>query len=226
VAFCGRDARAGARVQAELAARGPTLFAPADVGCEADVRDLVALCADRLGPPGVLVNNAGRNANFDAATMTEAEWDAFFAVDLKSAWLCAKHVLPHMRAAGAGAIVNVSSIHAAVTLEGFFPYAAAKAGLAGLTRSLALDCGPHGIRVNCVCPGFVRTPMQDRELVWEAKLRGMTVEKVRDEYVSLTPLGRIEEPEDVADAVVFLCSDLARFVTGEALNVTGGVRTD
>ena len=83
-----------------------------------------------------------------------------------------------------------------------------------------------GIRVNCVCPGFVRSSMQERELVWEAGLRRMTVDQVRDEYVSLTPLGRIEEPEDVADTVVFLCSDLARFITGEALNVTGGVRMD
>ena len=97
----------------------------------------------------------------------------------------------------------------------------AKAGVVALTQSLAKEVGGDGIRVNCVCPGYVRTSMQDRELVWEAGLRNMTAAKVRAEYVSLTPLGRIEEPEDVADVVVFLASDLARFMTGEAVCVTG-----
>ncbi|HSG96205.1 MAG TPA: SDR family oxidoreductase, partial [Afifellaceae bacterium] len=92
--------------------------------------------------------------------------------------------------------------------------------------SLAKEVAKDGIRVNAVCPGFVRTSMQEREIVWEAELRGMTPEAVRGEYVSLTPLGRIEEPEDIADTVVYLASDLARFVTGESINVTGGVLTD
>jgi NAD(P)-dependent dehydrogenase (short-subunit alcohol dehydrogenase family) len=96
----------------------------------------------------------------------------------------------------------------------------------GFTQSLAKEVAKDGIRVNAVCPGFVRTSMQDREIVWEAELRGMTPDAVRDEYVSLTPLGRIEEAEDVADTVVYLASDLARFVTGESVNVTGGVLTD
>jgi NAD(P)-dependent dehydrogenase (short-subunit alcohol dehydrogenase family) len=85
---------------------------------------------------------------------------------------------------------------------------------------------PHGIRVNCVCPGFVKTGMQSREVQWEAKLRGMTPQAVVDEYIAATPLGRLETPEDVAKAVLFLCSDLSGFITGEALNVTGGVRMD
>jgi NAD(P)-dependent dehydrogenase (short-subunit alcohol dehydrogenase family) len=98
--------------------------------------------------------------------------------------------------------------------------ASGTAGAIVNTASLA------GIRVNAVCPGFVRTAMQEREIVWEAELRGMTPEAVRQEYVSLTPLGRIEEPEDIAEVVVFLASDLARFVTGESINATGGVLTD
>jgi NAD(P)-dependent dehydrogenase (short-subunit alcohol dehydrogenase family) len=96
----------------------------------------------------------------------------------------------------------------------------------GFTQSLAREVAAHGIRVNCVCPGFVRTSMQDREVLWEAQLRDMTPKAVREEYIALTPLGRLEEPDDVADAVVFLASDAARFITGEALNVTGGVRMD
>jgi meso-butanediol dehydrogenase / (S,S)-butanediol dehydrogenase / diacetyl reductase len=105
-------------------------------------------------------------------------------------------------------------------------YAASKFAVVGFTQSLAREVAGHGIRVNCVCPGFVRTGMQERELVWEAGLRSMTPDTVRAEYVALTPLGRLEEPEDVADAVVFLAGDAARFITGEALNVTGGVRMD
>ena len=96
----------------------------------------------------------------------------------------------------------------------------------GFTQALAREVAPQGIRVNCVCPGFVRTSMQERELKWEAELRGMTPEAVFFEYVSLTPMGRIEEPEDVANTVLFLASDLAAFITGEAINVTGGVRMD
>src|SRR5689334_16089995 len=107
VCFCGRDRAAGEAAQTALDAGGRACFVPADVGREADVRALVAECASRLGPPAVLVANAGVNANHDATRMTEAEWDAFFAVDLKSAWLCAKHALPHMLAAGGGAIVAV-----------------------------------------------------------------------------------------------------------------------
>jgi NAD(P)-dependent dehydrogenase (short-subunit alcohol dehydrogenase family) len=103
---------------------------------------------------------------------------------------------------------------------------ASKFAVVGFTQSLAKEVAEHGIRVNAVCPGFVRTAMQEREIVWEAELRGMTPEAVRQEYVSLTPLGRIEEPEDIAEVVVFLASDLARFVTGESINATGGVLTD
>jgi len=96
----------------------------------------------------------------------------------------------------------------------------------GFTQALAREVGKQNIRVNCVCPGFVRTGMQEREIEWEGKLRGMTPEAVRAEYVSLTPLGRIEEPEDVADIVLFLASDLSRFLTGEAVNASGGVLMD
>ena len=93
----------------------------------------------------------------------------------------------------------------------------------GWTQALAREVAPHGIRVNAVCPGFVRTPMQDREVVWEAGLRDMTPEAVRQSYIDQTPLGRLETPEDVADVLVFLASDAARFMTGQGINVTGGV---
>jgi NAD(P)-dependent dehydrogenase (short-subunit alcohol dehydrogenase family) len=217
VAFCGRDAEAGELAARELADL-PVAFQVADVAAERDVAALVATCAERFGPPTILVSNAGVNANFDATEMTEDEWDRFFGIDLKSAWLGAKHVLPHMRDAGRGAIVNVSSLHGFATLEGFFPYAAAKSGLVGLTRSLALDWGPHGIRVNCVAPGFVRTRLvqdsidrnDDRAAAEAAMTRGVA-------------LGRIGRPEEIADVVRFLVSDEASYVTGASLLVDGGL---
>ena len=104
-------------------------------------------------------------------------------------------------------------------------YSASKFAVVGWTQALARELAPTGIRVNAVCPGFVRTAMQRREVEWEAELRGTTSEAVLADYVRQTPLGRIETPQDVAGVVVFLCSDAARFMTGQALNVTGGVYT-
>jgi NAD(P)-dependent dehydrogenase (short-subunit alcohol dehydrogenase family) len=214
VCFCGRDAAVGERAAAESGA----LFVPCDVAAEDDVRGLVDACVAHIGPPSVLVNNAGVNATYDATAMTEAEWDAFFAVDLKAAWLCAKHALPHMLAAGGGAIVNVSSIHAVVTRDRFFPYAAAKAGLAGLTRSLALDYGPQGVRVNCLCPGFTRT-----RLVQESIDLAADTAAAERSMVAGVALGRIADPREVASVIAFLASDDASYVTGATLLVDGGL---
>lgn len=218
VAFCGRDPGAGRRALTELGDPADAVFVRCDVTREADVRNLVGVCVERLGPPTLLVNNAGVNATFDAVTMTEAQWDGFFAVDLKAAWLCAKHVLPHLLEGAGGSIVNVSSIHAAVTRDSFFPYAAAKSGLVGLTRSLALDYGPRGVRVNCVCPGFTRTRLveescglaEDREAAERAMVAGVA-------------LGRIADPSEIASVIAFLASPDAAYVTGATLFVDGGL---
>jgi NAD(P)-dependent dehydrogenase (short-subunit alcohol dehydrogenase family) len=216
VGFCGRDPEAGRIARQRLG--HDVHFVAADVAREADVETLVAECAQRLGPPAVLVNNAGVNATFDAVKLTERDWDAFFAVDLKASWLTAKHALPHMLAAGGGAIVNVSSIHAHVTRPGFFPYAAAKAGLAGLTRSLALDYGPHGIRVNCVCPGFT-----DTRLVREGIALSDDEAAAERAMTAGVALGRIAEPAEVAAAIAFLASPDAGYITGTTLTVDGGL---
>jgi NAD(P)-dependent dehydrogenase (short-subunit alcohol dehydrogenase family) len=211
VMFCGRDDRV---------AEGPddAVFVRCDVGVEEDVEALVYACTDRFGPPTLLVNNAGVNATYDATTMTEGEWERFFSIDLKAAWLCAKHVLPHMVEAGGGAIVNVSSIHAVVTREGFFPYAAAKAGLVGLTRSLALDYGRHGVRVNCVCPGFTRTRLVEESLDLSHD-RAAAERRMLDGVA----VGRMAEPSEIADVIAFLGSPQAGYVTGASLMVDGGL---
>jgi NAD(P)-dependent dehydrogenase (short-subunit alcohol dehydrogenase family) len=217
VAFCGRDEEIGREAERRLASER-AFFTRADVAKEPEVVSLVSACRERLGRPTILVNNAGVNANFDARTMTEEEWDGFFAVDLKAAWLVAKHVLPDMVAAGRGAIVNISSLHGFQTLEGFFPYAAAKSGLLGLTRSMALDFGPHGIRVNCVAPGFIRT-----RLVQESIDRAEDRAAAERTMTGGVALGRIGDPEEVASVVCFLASDQASYVTGASLLVDGGL---
>jgi NAD(P)-dependent dehydrogenase (short-subunit alcohol dehydrogenase family) len=217
VMFCGRDEAAGLAAEREVEGSAAA-FRVADVASETDVEALVEDCRRRFGPPSILVNNAGVNANFDATQMTEEEWDRFFGVDLKAAWLTAKHVLPHMTSAGRGSIVNVSSLHGFVTLEGFFPYAAAKSGLVGLTRSLALDYGSHGIRVNCVAPGFIRT-----RLVEESIDRAEDRAAAEPRMTAGVALGRIGDPREVAQVVRFLVSDEASYVTGASLLVDGGL---
>jgi NAD(P)-dependent dehydrogenase (short-subunit alcohol dehydrogenase family) len=217
VVFCGRDAAVGDAVAAQLSP-SPVAFVAADVALEADVARVVEHAAARFGPPTIVVNNAGVNANFDATTMTSDGWDRFFAIDLKASWLTVKHAVPHMRATGGGAIVNVSSIHGFATLPGFFPYAAAKSGLVGLTRSLALDHGPDGVRVNCVAPGFTRT-----RLVQDSIDRASDPSANEARMVRGVALGRIAEPIEVARAIRFLASDEASYVTGASLLVDGGL---
>jgi NAD(P)-dependent dehydrogenase (short-subunit alcohol dehydrogenase family) len=218
VLFCGRDEAPGRELEDELQASGPLAFLRCDVSDDLDVKAMVQGCRERFGPPTVLVNNAGVNANFDAVEMTEQQWDRFFGVDLKASWLTAKHVLPHMRAAGGGSIVNVSSIHGFVTLEGFFPYAAAKSGLLGLTRSLALDYGRYGIRVNVVCPGFTRT-----RLVQESIDLNEDKDAAERAMVAGVALQRIAEPAEIASVVRFFASPESSYVTGASLLVDGGL---
>ena len=137
----------------------PVEFVEVRRDVEEQVAAVTALAIERFGSLDVVVANAGIDVPFDAATMTEDEWDAFLAIDLKSVWLSVKYALPQMRGQRRGSIVTIASIHAFVTSTGKFPYAAAKSGVVGLTRSLALDEGKHRIRVNAVCPGYTRTRM-------------------------------------------------------------------
>jgi NAD(P)-dependent dehydrogenase (short-subunit alcohol dehydrogenase family) len=219
VSFLDRDEAGGASTARELGGRGPAVaFLRADVTREAEVKAAVEQVIRREGGLDVLVNNAGVNAYFDAAAMTEAEWDAVFAVDLKGAWLCCKHALPAMKRAGRGSIVNIASIHATLTIAGMFPYAAAKAGLVGLTRSLALDCAPANIRVNAVLPGWTRTRLVEE---W-FRMQPDPAEAER-RVLAVHPLGRLATPMEVANLVAFVASDEASGITGAALAVDGGL---
>jgi NAD(P)-dependent dehydrogenase (short-subunit alcohol dehydrogenase family) len=199
-----------------LNAPGRLFFQRGDIRVADEIAAFHEAAAARLGPVSGLVNNAGRNANADPVAMTEGEWDEFMSVDLKSAWLCARAVLPGMIAAKRGAIVNIASVHADQTYKGYFPYAAAKSGLVGLTRSLALEVGPHQIRVNALSPGWTET-----RLVAEYFARSDPA--MRQQVLAAHPMGRIGTPQEIANCVVFLLSDEASFVTGTNWRVDGGL---
>jgi NAD(P)-dependent dehydrogenase (short-subunit alcohol dehydrogenase family) len=219
VAFLDREEAAGAAAARELDGGGAAVaFLRADVTRELEVKAAVDEVVRREGRLDVLVNNAGVNAYADATEMTEAEWDGVFAVDLKGAWLCAKHALPAMKRAGSGSIVNIASIHANLTIAGMFPYAAAKSGLVGLTRSLALDHAPHNIRVNAVLPGWTRTRLIEE---WFRKQPDPAEAERR--VLAVHPLGRLSTPMEVANLVAFVASDEASAITGAALAVDGGL---
>lgn len=188
-----------------------------DVCVHDEVRRVLTPLSGEGWAPTVLVNNAGRNARGSVTAMTEHEWDDFFALDLKAAWSCAKFVLPSMIERQQGAIVNIASVHGHMTAEGQFPYAAAKSGLIGLTRSMALDLGPLGVRVNSVSPGYTRTALVEQFFA-EANDSG-----IRHDVDQKHALRRIGEPTEVAAVVVFLASSRASFVTGADWVVDGGL---
>lgn len=170
------------------------------------------------------VNNAGVSRMRRFVDITESEYDITLSVNLKGVFVCGQAAAKAMIQQGRGGkIVNTASM---AGKQGGVPfltdYVASKFGVIGLTQAMAFELSEYRINVNSVCPGFVATPMQDRELAWEAELKGSTVEEVRASWIADTPLGRLQEPEDVAGTVGFLLSDKASFVTGEALSVNGG----
>jgi len=187
---------------------------------EAAVSDVLA----RAGALDLAVANAGVSSMRAAVDLTDADWDHNFAVNARGVFLVNQAAARAFLAQGRrGAIVNTASLAAKVGAPLLAHYSASKFAVLGWTQALARELAPHGIRVNAICPGFVRTGMQEREVEWEASLRGITPSEVIADYIRQTPLGRLEEPEDVAGLVVFLLSDAARFMTGQGINVTGGV---
>jgi len=194
-----------------------------DVRERASVERAFAEALRHLGGCDICIANAGVSTMQRALDLTDEDWDFNFAVNARGIFLTNQIAARHFVAQGAGCIVNTASLAAKVGAPLLAHYSASKFAVLGWTQALARELAPTGIRVNAVCPGFVKTGMQAREIEWESRLRNISAQQVVDDYLAQTPLGRLEEPEDVADVVVFLCSDQARFMTGQGINVTGGV---
>ena len=224
-------AREGARVavadyEAEAAratvaminqAGGQAISLSGDVTDSSQVKAMVDAAVAAHGRLDCAFNNAGiaphqvGAESQNTADWSEASFDRMIEVNLKSVWLCLKYELPLMQAQGAGAIVNTASIAGLIGLKTATAYVAAKHAVIGLTKTAALEYADHGVRVNAVCPGFIRTRMTVRAMVARA-----------DQINAHTPLGRVGKPEEIAEMVVWLCSDRASYVTGAAYAVDGG----
>lgn len=216
VSFCDINVPAGENYAKELSTQGfQVFFHQADVGNFDSLNVAHDAMVEHFGPVTGVVNNAGVNAYYDPVLMTNDEWERFFNVDLKSVWHTAKCVLPGMRAARRGAIVNIASIHARMSYPKYFPYAAAKSGVIGLTRNFALDEGLNGIRTNAVSPGYTLTPLLESWFVQEPAKRLETM--------AVQPMGRMAQTSEIAKVVTFLLSDDASFVNGADWIVDGGL---
>lgn len=212
---------------------GEALAHEMDVIDSGQIQRVVEETEEEVGRIDVLINNAGVSTMNPVLELSEEEWDHNMDVNAKGVFLCSQIVARHMVKQAKrnpretnGKIINIASIAARIGAPLLAHYAASKWAVLGFTRSMAKELAEHKITVNAVCPGFVKTSMQDREVEWEGELTGRTPEEVRQSYVDETPLGRLEQPEDTADLVLFLASDLSDFLTGQAINSGGGVRMD
>lgn len=214
-------AEAAAREIASAGAEAAAL--QTNVAEEEEVRQMIAATVRRWGRLDVMFNNAGTGFGTPLTQMTVEQWDRVMAVNLRGVFLGCKHAIPEMLKTGGGAIVNTASDAGLRASAYLGAYCASKAGVILLTKSAAVEWAARGIRVNCVCPGLVRTPIVDPYLKQVQDITGATPEQTWSRLARTHPIGRVGEPEDVARAVLFLASDEAEFVTGVALPVDGGL---
>jgi NAD(P)-dependent dehydrogenase (short-subunit alcohol dehydrogenase family) len=192
-----------------------------DVTSRADVERMIATSLERLGRVDVLVNNAGVASMARCTDLTDDQWDLVMDVNVRGVFLCTQAVLPHMLERGSGSIVNTGSEAGLQPHPLVAHYCAAKAAAIMFTRAVALEVAP-AVRVNAVCPGTVNTDMMAQNYASETALTGASREEIEQGLVNDTPMGRLQTPRDIANAVLFLASDDASEITGHALNVSGG----
>ncbi|MDP6455528.1 MAG: SDR family oxidoreductase [SAR202 cluster bacterium] len=197
---------------------GTALAVQADVSTASGIQSMIDRAIEEWGRLDILVSNAfspGAEGNQMVLDTTEEQWDSGMALLVKAIFLGAKYAVPHMAKQGTGSIVNISSVHGMLTAPGSLIYEAGKSAVIGATRQMATEFGPMGIRVNAICPGHIVTERMQSQ--WDANPSGL--EFFKDQY----PLRKVGKPDDIANAVGFLCSDAASFITGHALVVDGGL---
>ncbi len=219
VALLDRDKTKGEAVARELSSGGgKAAFFAADVSLAEEIENVVRQVMAEFGRIDILVSNAGIQRYGTVTTISEEQWDEVMNVNLKGAFLMAKHTIPRMIESGGGSIVFVGSVQSVAAQRNSVQYVVSKHGLLGLTRCIALDYGQQNIRANCVLPGAIDTPM----LRWSAGL-DQDPERVLEACDTLHIRGKMGRPEEVANAIAFLANDLASFITGSALPVDGGL---
>jgi NAD(P)-dependent dehydrogenase (short-subunit alcohol dehydrogenase family) len=193
-------------------------FVVADISKVADVEKAIRATVDRFGGVDILVNNAGIQTFGDPVTTTEEVWDKTMNVNLKGHWLMSKYAIPEMLKRGKGSIVNVSSVQGLASQRNVVAYSTSKHAMIGLTRSMAVDMASRNVRVNCVCPGTVNTPMIQSIIAMDSDPEGL--KKILDK---MHPLGRVAQPSEIGEVIAFLASDRASFMTGSIVVVDGGL---
>jgi len=220
VAITGRSEKHGEEAIEKLKKEGfkDAIFIQGDVSKSTDAKRMIQATIKQFGQLDILINNAGIYIEGTAETASEADWDNVIDVNLKGTFLCSKFALPYLKKTK-GAIVNTASCDGLIAEPESVAYCASKGGVVLLTKAMALDHAKEGIRVNCVCPGAIMTPMLEQDVPKSGRAR----EKYFKETAESHPIGRIGEPEEVAKAVLFLASNDSSFITGTALSVDGGL---
>ena len=196
-------------------AGGESMFVEVDVSHKSEVEEMVRQAIETYGRLDCAFNNAGVGPVYcTTADYIEEDWDRIISINLKGVWLCMKYEIPQILKQGKGAIVNMASAVGLVGIENRPAYTASKHGVVGLTKVAALDYATAGIRINAVCPGYIRTPMNERMWLINPEAENIAIAR--------HPIGRVGTPEEVAEAVVWLCSDKASFITGHTLVIDGG----
>lgn len=214
------NAEAGQETANEINQNGKTaLFVKADVSSASAVEKLVQTTIERYQKIDILVNNAGLEYYTTIEETTEEQWSKTMDVDLKGVFLGMKYVIPHMKNQGAGSIINIASVAGLAAWPGLGVYSAAKGGVVLLTKAAAAENGKHGIRINCICPGSINTPLLQEQFFGPQGDKDAAEKQLLRHY----PLNRLGEPNEIADAAVYLGSNLSSYVTGHALTVDGGL---
>ena len=199
------------------------LYSPADMSKPAQIREMMDMAADKLGGVDVLVNNAGIQHVSPVEDFPEDKWDAIIAINMSSAFHTTKAAVPGMREQGWGRIINIASVHSLVASPYKSAYVTAKHGVTGLTKTVALECARDGITVNAVSPGYVWTPLVEKQIPDTAKARGISEEEVvNDVMLSAQPSKQFVTVEQIAGMVAFLCTDTASSINGMNMHADGG----